>query len=155
MSNAATKPDTQQIEVEAVFPHAVDLIWKTITTGQMIERWINMPTRGFRPVAGTDFTFQTTPAGAWDGTIRCKVLEAIPNERLVYSWKGGDAGNVGYGAPLDTVVTWTLARAAGGTRVRLVHAGFVLPRNESAFTKMSGGWKRVIQNVDALTAKPN
>ena len=38
---------------------------------------------------GKRFTYQTTPAGAWDGVIHCEVLEVKPNERLVYSWKGG------------------------------------------------------------------
>ena len=59
---------------------------------------------------GKRFTFQTTPAGAWDGIIHCQVLEVMPNERLVYAWKSGHEGNVGYGAALDTVVTWTLSK---------------------------------------------
>jgi len=45
--------------------------------------------------------------------IHCQVLEVVPNERFVYAWKGGHEGNVGYGAPLDTVVTFTLARENG------------------------------------------
>src|SRR6266850_4364385 len=71
--------------------------------------------------------------------IHCQVLEVVPNERLVYAWKGGHEGNVGYGAPLDTVVTFTLARETSGTRVRLVHSGFVLPRNETA----TATWRRL------------
>ena len=43
-----------------------------------------MSPTGFEPVKGKHFTFQTTPAGAWDGVIHCQVLEAIPNERLAY-----------------------------------------------------------------------
>jgi len=41
-------------------------------------------------VEGKQFTFKTTPAGAWDGIIRCQVLEVKPNERFVYAWEGGD-----------------------------------------------------------------
>ena len=52
-----------------------------------------------------------------------------PNERLVYAWAGGHKENVGYGAPLDTVVTWTLAKVAGGTRLRMIHSGFITPQN--------------------------
>jgi len=48
-----------------------------------------MAPKGFEPVAGSHFTFQTTPAGEWDGTIHCEVLEVVPNERLSYAWKGG------------------------------------------------------------------
>jgi uncharacterized protein YndB with AHSA1/START domain len=152
MNYAALKPDTQSITVDEVFPHAPETIWNALTTGELIARWLMAPT-GFEAVEGNHFTYQTTPAGAWDGLIRCQVLEVRPNERLVYAWTGGDEGNVGYGARLDTVVTWTLARADNGTRVRLVHSGFVLPTNESAYTNMSEGWKKVVRNLDAVAAE--
>ncbi len=74
MSNAAFKSDTQQIVVDEVFPHAPETIWKTLTTGDLISRWLMAPA-GFEPVKGKQFTFQTKPAGAWDGTIHCQVLE--------------------------------------------------------------------------------
>ena len=102
---------------------------------------------------GKHFTFQTTPAGAWDGIIHCQVLEVMPNERLVYAWKGGDERNVGYGSRLDTVVTWTLSRVENGTRFRLVHSGFVLPKNDTAFKNMSEGWKKVVRNLDTIAAQ--
>ena len=104
MSDAALKSDLQDIVIDEVLPHAPETIWKVLTTGELIARWLMAPT-GFEPVKGKRFTYQTTPAGAWDGTIRCEVLEVMPNERLVYAWKGGHEGNVGYGAPLSTVVT--------------------------------------------------
>ena len=118
MNDAALKPDTQKIMVDQVFPHAPETIWKTLTNSDLMGRWMMAPT-GFEPVVGKQFTFQTTPAGAWDGIIHCQVLEAIPNERLVYTWKGGHEGNVGYGSRLDTVVTWTLSRVENGTRFAL------------------------------------
>ncbi len=77
------------------------------------------------------------------------------NHRLVHTWRGGHAGNVGYGAELDTVVTWTLSPAEGGTRVRMVHSGFVLPRNHTAYAGMSEGWKTVVQRIDAIAAEQN
>ena len=107
---------------------------------------------GFAPVVGTRFTYQTTPAGPWDGVIHCQVLEALPNARLAYSWKGGDDANVGYGSKLDTVVAWTLTRLQGGTRLRVVHSGFRVPTNESAFRSMSGGWSKVVQKIGTLAA---
>jgi uncharacterized protein YndB with AHSA1/START domain len=149
--NAATalKSDTQDIVVDEVFPHAPEKIWKTLTTGQLIGRWLMEPT-GFEPVEGRHFTFKTTPAGGWDGIIHCQVLEVKPNERFVYAWQGGDDGNVGYGARLDTVVTWTLSRVQAGTRLRLVHSGFVTPRNDTAFKNMGDGWKKVVQTLGTI-----
>jgi uncharacterized protein YndB with AHSA1/START domain len=159
MTEAALKFATQDIQVEQVFPHAPETIWRAMTSGELIARWMMAPT-GFEPVKGNRFTFKTTPAGAWDGTIQCEVLEAVPNQRLVYAWKGGHESNVGYGSKLDTVVTFTLTKVDGGTRVRVVHSGFELPKNDTAFRNMSDGWKKVVRNLDAVVAegapgKPN
>jgi uncharacterized protein YndB with AHSA1/START domain len=154
MNDAAPKPATQDIVVDEVFPHAPETIWKALTTGELIGRWM-MPPTGFEPVEGKRFTFQTTPAGAWDGVIQCQVLEVIPNERFAYAWKGGHESNVGYGSRLDTVVTFTLSRVAEGTRVRLLHSGFVLPKNETAFKNMGEGWKKVVRNLDAVATEQN
>lgn len=152
MNDAALKSRTQEIVVDEVFPHAPEKIWKALTSGELMGRWL-MPPTGFEPVVGTRFTMKTTPAGAWDGTIRCQVLEVKPHERFAYAWKGDHEGNVGYGAPLDTVVTWTLSGVEAGTRVHLVHSGFVLPRNDSAFKGMSEGWKKVVRQLDAITGE--
>ena len=146
MTQVALKSDTRDIVVEEVLPHAPEAIWKVLTTGELIARWL-MPQTGFEPVKGRHFTFQTKAAGKWDGIIHCQVLEAIPNERLVYAWKGGHESNVGYGAPLDTVVTLSLSRVDNGTRLRLVHSGFVMPANDSALKIMGEGWKKVVKNI--------
>jgi uncharacterized protein YndB with AHSA1/START domain len=152
MNDAALKTDTQEIIVDEVFPHAPETIWKALTTGELIGRWLMAPT-GFEPVKGKHFTFQTTAAGAWDGVIHCQVLEVAPNQRLAYAWSGGHEGNVGYGSRLDTVVTWTLSKVEGGTRLRLVHSGFVTPKNDSAFKTMSGGWTKVFQNIRTVAGQ--
>jgi uncharacterized protein YndB with AHSA1/START domain len=154
MIGTATRLDSQEIVVEEIFPHAPETIWKTLTAGELVGRWLGMKPTGFEPVKGTRFTFQTTPAQAWDGVIHCEVLEVRRNERLSYSWQGGHEGNAQqYGSLLDTIVTFTLAKAAGGTRLRLVHSGFVAPRNDSAFRNMSDGWKKVVGRVGALSGE--
>jgi uncharacterized protein YndB with AHSA1/START domain len=149
MNDAASEPGTQDIVVDEVFPHAPETIWKALTTGDLIARWLMAPT-GFEPVEGKHFTFQTIPAGAWDGTIHCQVLEVVPNERLVYVWKGGHEGNIGYGSRLDTVVTYSLSKAQNGTRLRVVHSGFVLPKNDTAFKSMSEGWQGCMRRLDDI-----
>lgn len=151
MSTVALAPaqDTHDIVLDEVFPHAPSVVWKALTTGALIARWL-MPPTDFAPVEGQRFTFKTTPAGEWDGIIRCQVLEVIENQRFAYAWTGGHPANIGYGSRLETVVTWTLAPTEAGTRVRLVHSGFVLPRNESAYRNMSDGWKTVVQRLDGV-----
>ncbi|OQW53064.1 MAG: ATPase [Proteobacteria bacterium SG_bin9] len=153
MTEAALKSTTRQIVVDDVFPHAPEKIWKALTTRELMARWLKMPMTGFAPVQGTRFTYQTTPAGQWDGIIHCEVLDVIPHERLVYSWRSGHISNAGYGAELDTVVTFTLSRVANGTRLRLVHAGFVFPRNELAHKNMSGGWTQVVTVIGVIAGE--
>jgi uncharacterized protein YndB with AHSA1/START domain len=152
MNQTGLQSDTREIVVDEIFPHAPETIWNALTSGALIGRWLMEPT-GFAPVEGTHFTFQTTPAGAWDGVIHCQVLEARANERLVYAWKGGDEGNVGYGSKLDTIVTWTLSKTAHGTRVRLVHSGFVLPKNDTAFQNMGEGWQKVLTKLAGVAGE--
>ena len=153
MNYAALKSDMHEIVVDEVLPHAPETIWKALTTGELIGRWLMMTPTGFEAVKGKRFTFQTTPGGAWDGVIHCQVLEAMPNERLVYAWKSGHEGNVGYGSPLDTVVTFILSRVENGTRLRLVHSGFVMPKNDTAFKNMSEGWKKVVGKIGAISGE--
>lgn len=142
---------TREIVVEDVLPHPPELVWKTLTTGELISRWL-MP-NDFEPVVGRRFTFKTKPVGGWDGVVHCQVLELIANEKLVYSWKGGSQDNAAYGAPLDSVVTWTLTPVTGGTRLRLVHDGFRSPGNDFAFGAMSGGWAKIMQAIGRVTVE--
>jgi uncharacterized protein YndB with AHSA1/START domain len=153
MNDAATVTASREIIVDEVFPHAPEVVWKTLTTAELMARWLMMTPIGFDAVEGQRFTYRTTPAGEWDGVIHCQVLEVKPNERLVYAWQGGHEGNIGYGARLDTVVTLTLSRVDRGTRLRLVHSGFVLPKNDTAFRNMSDGWLKVLQRVNAIAAE--
>jgi uncharacterized protein YndB with AHSA1/START domain len=149
---AELRATTQDIVIDEVFPHPLETIWKALTTAQLIARWL-MPPTGFEATEGNAFTFQTNPAGAWDGTIHCRVLEVVPNRRLSYAWKGGDERNTGYGSALDTVVTWSLTPVEAGTRVRLVHSGFVTPKNDTAYRNMSDGWAKVVRRLDAITGE--
>ncbi|MGD9480237.1 SRPBCC family protein [Shinella sp. G-2] len=150
--NQAVKPDAQAIVLDDIFPHTPDVLWKALTSGDLIGRWLMAP-MGFAPVVGNRFTFQTTPAGAWDGTIHCEVLEVVPNERLSYAWKGGHEDNEGYGSKLETVVTFTLGRTDTGTRLSLIHSGFLLPKNDTAYRNMSEGWKKVVRRFETVAAE--
>jgi uncharacterized protein YndB with AHSA1/START domain len=148
MDSATLDAGTRDIVVEEIFPYPAAVIWNALTSGDLMKRWM-MPPSGFEPVEGCRFTFQTTPAGPWDGTIHCQVLEIRPHERLVYSWKGGHEANVGYGSKLETLVTFTLVEVAGGTRLRVVHSGFRLPANETALKSMGEGWTKVVPRLRA------
>ena len=55
-STAAMISTTREIVVDEVLPHAPEVIWKTLTSGDLIGRWLMAPS-GFEPVKGKRFTF--------------------------------------------------------------------------------------------------
>ena len=140
----------RDIVVEDVLPHSPEKVWRALTTSELIGRWL-MP-NDFKPVVGHRFTFKTQPMGGWDGIVHCEVLEVEPNRRLVYSWKGGSDDNPKYGSRLDSVVTWTLSPEKGGTRLRLVHAGFRSPGNDFVYDAMKSGWGHIMGRIAEIIA---
>jgi uncharacterized protein YndB with AHSA1/START domain len=151
MTNQAKVATTRDIVVEDVVPQPPEKVWKALTSAELISRWL-MP-NDFEPVVGKLFTFKTRPMGDWDGVVHCQVLEVVPLRRLVYSWQGGTDSNVRYGSRLDSVVTWTLLPERGGTRLRMVHAGFRSPDNDFAYDAMSSGWGSIMERIGELAAE--
>lgn len=97
----------------------------------------------FRPVVGHKFNFYTRPIPQmnFDGIVYCEVLEIVPQQKLVYTWKGGpEPGVIG----LDTTLTWTLIVREDGTEVILEHKGFKGFKNLVASVFMESGWKKRI-----------
>ena len=143
--------ETHAITVEKVLPYAADKIWRTLTTSDLLTKWL-MP-NDFQPSVGHRFNFRTRPIGDWDGVVHCEVLDCDPPRLLRYSWKGGADTNPEFGSKLDSVVTWTLTPVEGGTQVRMVHDGFVFPGNRYAFDMMSPGWGKIVDAIGRVAAE--
>ena len=142
---------TQSIVVEYDLPYPPEQVWRALTEPRLLAAWL-MP-NDIKPQVGHRFTFKAAPVSGWDGIVSCEVLVVEPHRRLRYSWRGGSDRLKEYGAPLDTVATWTLTpTAAGGTRLRLDHDGF--PLESFAFTKMNEGWRgKVAQRIARVLAE--
>jgi uncharacterized protein YndB with AHSA1/START domain len=139
------------IIVEKVLPYGAEKIWRALTTQGMIAKWL-MP-NDFVPQVGHRFNFRTRPMGDWDGVVHCEVLACEPPRLLRYSWKGGTDTDLAKVSRLDTDVTWTLTPVDGGTHVRMVHDGFVLPDNGIAYEAMRPGWGRVLDGIARVIAE--
>lgn len=139
------------IVVEKMLPYLPEKIWRTLTRGDMIAKWL-MP-NDFEPVVGYCFTFRTRPMGDWDGIVHCEVLQCEPPLVLRYSWKGGSDSNPDAGSRLNSEVTWTLTKVDGGTHLKMVHDGFVFPGNRFAHDAMSPGWGRAMDSIARVTAE--
>ena len=141
-------PVVRAIIVDEVVPHAAETVWKVLTTSELMERWL-MPNT-FKPGLGAKFTIADMARGDWDGTVSCEITRWDPPHEFAFTWVGGSPNNIGDGAPLDTVVTWTLTPVDAGTRLRLVHNGFTSPLNDKTYPAMTRGWNIILPRIAAL-----
>jgi uncharacterized protein YndB with AHSA1/START domain len=141
-----------EIKNEWIYDQSPNEIWEYLTKAELIALWL-MP-NNFMPVNGYEFQFTTKPIPSLDldGIFYCKVLEIVPFQKLIYTWKGG-SGNGAF--TLDTVVEWTLEKNGKGTRLLLKQSGFK-EANFSIFTGMTEGWhKYILKMIQHLNAKNN
>lgn len=150
MNVAQTTQKTRAIVVEEMVPHSAEKVWHALTSSELISRWLM--TNDFRPERGHKFTFRATPMGDWDGVVYCEVLEIDPPKLLKYSWFGGSVTTPGR-YTLESTVTWMLTPVEGGTRVKMVHNGFVSPQNDFGYNAMSQGWGTVFMRISKVIAE--
>lgn len=91
------------------------IVWRWLATPEALRRWISSNLEIDLQVGGTYRMLEPE-----DGTcISGKVLELVPENRLILSWleEGGDWIHPGR-------LAVTLAPTPGGTRVTITHDGF-------------------------------
>ena len=50
-------------------------------------------------------------------------------------------------------MTWTLTPVDGGTHLKMVHDGFVLPGNKFAYDAMTPGWGKAMDRIADVAAE--
>lgn len=114
-SHREVSPDAIEFEYNLVEPP--EKVWRALTVPELLAAWL-MP-NDISPEIGNRFAF----AGP-DTPIECEILDAEPEKLLRYSWRE-QPGDAARQDPLDSTVTFTLARTvSGGTHLRIVHEGF-------------------------------
>lgn len=142
----------KEIRHQFTFPQSTEIVWEYLTNSELLAQWL-MP-NDFKPVVGHQFMFGTKPKIklGFDGRVYCEVLEVIPQQKLVYSWKGGMSKE---NPMLDSIVTWTLEASETGTTLTLVHKGFKGIKNYMPYIIMNKGWlkigKRLFNQVNNAT----
>ncbi|HEY4018519.1 MAG TPA: SRPBCC domain-containing protein [Pseudonocardiaceae bacterium] len=133
--------DLTSIKVDQFFPHPPELVWRVLTTSELMARWL-MP-NDFKPVVGHAFNFhgKPVPGADFSGTGASEVLAIEEPSLLRITWK--DAAKPD--GP-ETIVTWRLEAEGRGTRMFLEHTGFN-PDNAMQQTMrkiMGGGWRGIV-----------
>ena len=136
---------TEAISFEFDLRHSPQKVWRALTDPKLLAEWL-LPVMDLQLEPGAAFKFQTQPHPGWDGTVNCRILEIETHKKLSYAWVVGDM--------LNTVVTFTLAPIASGTRLTLVQSGFK-PDQKQNFGGARYGWKMMGEKlVELLTRMP-
>lgn len=132
------------------YPHPRERVWAYLTRRELLEQWL-MP-NDFEAVPGHRFQFTARPRIklGFDGRISGEVLEVVPFEKLVYTWRGGSGSRIS----LDSVVTWTLRTRDAGTELQLEHKGFRGLKNLLPYLIMQKGWVRIGQRLGQRLSAP-
>ena len=135
---------TESISFEFDLHHSPEKVWRALTDPVLLAEWL-LPAIGLELEPGAEFMFKTQAYPGWDGTVNCRFLEIEPHRKLSYTW------SVPF---LDTVVTFTLAPSASGTRLSLVQSGFT-PDQKRESGGARYGWKMMGEKlVDLLGRVP-
>jgi len=138
------RSQTESISFEFDLPHPPEKVWRALTDPVLLAEWL-LPVAGLKLEPGAAFMFKTQPLPGWDGTVSCRFLEIAAQRKLSYTWVVGD---------METVVTFTLAPTATGTRLSLVQSGFK-PDQKQNFAGARYGWRMMGgQLVDLLARIP-
>lgn len=141
MTEAAS--DVRTVTVERDLPHPPEKLWRALTRRHLIEDWLMK--NDFEPVVGHRFKM----SGDWGGELDCVVLAVEPNELLSFSW---DHDHVDPAYNLRSIVTFTLAPTATGTRLRMEQTGF-RPDQKQAFGGAKVGWQQLFGKLEELLAR--
>lgn len=99
-----------------------DAVFRALTEPEALRDWMMAPDPIVEPRVGGRYElgWKYTVDGAEVSGGPMKILDIVPNERLVVNWPDwrGDPS-----VPIQSI-TWLLKPEGAGTRVTLVHAGF-------------------------------
>ncbi len=123
--------------IERTFRAPVALVWKALTGVADMRQWY-FDLKEFRPEPGFEFEFTVEHEGM-TYSHRCKVTEALPEQRLAYTWRY--EGHEG-----DSLVTFELFAERDQTRLKLTHTGLEsFPKGPSfARHNFVRGWTALI-----------
>jgi uncharacterized protein YndB with AHSA1/START domain len=100
--------DKLSVVIERDLPYPPEKVWRALTQPLLLAQWLMK--NDFEPQVGHRFNFRAD----W-GVVDAEVLASEPDKTLSYTWNS---------MGLKSVVTWTLAPAGGGTRLRMEQSGF-------------------------------
>ena len=125
--------------IEQTYQAPISLVWKAITDRDQMKLWyFDLPE--FRSEVGCEFQFMGGPTEDRQYQHICKVTEAIPDQKIAYSWRYD-------GYPGNSLVAFELFDEGDQTSLKLTHEGLeTFPADNPDFAKknFAEGWNWII-----------
>jgi uncharacterized protein YndB with AHSA1/START domain len=107
--------DSESVVVDCDLDQPPEKVWRALTQPELMAAWLAQG--DIRPEVG--HRFELKPEA---GPVECEVLKADPGRELRLAWRERDED----GEMVESEVTFVLTPTInGGTRLRLVHDGFM------------------------------
>jgi uncharacterized protein YndB with AHSA1/START domain len=144
-----------RIEQEIVIEAPRERVWAILTEPEHVGDWFGQ---------GEPAEIDLRPGGIMrldhgeHGTFLTKIVDVEPPRRLAYRWASGFPGEVATETN-STLVEFTLAAEAGGTRLTVVESGFTtrepapVPSNDDTYESHTGGWAGVVKALKERSEK--
>lgn len=140
----------QIVTIERTFDAPVTFVWRALTEKELMKQWyFNLPE--FIAVVGFTFEFTGGPEDGPQYKHVCVVTEAVPNQKLTYSWRYD-------GYPGISHVSFELFEEHEKTRLILTHTGlesFPQEVQDFAIGNFEKGWNDIIHQSLTTFIKQN
>ncbi|ADY51482.1 Activator of Hsp90 ATPase 1 family protein [Pseudopedobacter saltans DSM 12145] len=151
---------TRTIKLKTFLPYTQDKVWNALTDSNMLGSWFMQ--NDIKPELGYHFTFRMKPQKGWDGITHCEIIALEPKKHLAYTYRGeatgekalacagihsGTADNLTKGifAQLNTILSFSLEPACGGTLLNMEHSGYKGLKLIIISFIMQMGWKKQLK----------
>ena len=148
------------IKLKTVLSYSPGKVWQALTDAKLLGTWFMK--NDIKPELNHYFTFRMAPQKGWDGITHCEITAIEPLRHISYTYRGEATGEKalacagihsgaadkmtkGIFTKLDTVLSFTLEPAGGGTIVSLEHSGYSGLKLVIVSLIMQMGWKKQLR----------
>ena len=120
-------------------------VFKAISDEKELQKWwVDVPRLEQKVGGSLEFKFlkENSEMLQKDYVVKGKILEIIPNKKLVYTWNPVDEPELA-----GSVVTWILQEDSNQTKVTVIHSGL---DNCKSYHLLVEGWSYFISRLGHL-----
>ena len=128
------------VDITDFFDVPPEEVWKSLTDPKVLADWL-MP-NDFVAEVGRAFKFVPDHVTPWDGDVECHVLQIVPLQKMVWSWKTN-------GMNRPSRIEFVLVPKRSGTELHFKHFG---DADEGLAKGLKGGWPDRFERLKRSTS---